>query len=79
MKTPERMLLVKWTDATMFEGWRKTEDLLSFEMESCSTVGFELPRSDKNILWLAMTTTGHHLGEVLAIPRKWIKEIKVLK
>lgn len=75
-----KVVLIKWTDATVINSWKTAEELKKEEKEDsspCTSIGF-LIKTTKQFFYVANTvTSGETEDEILSngiilIPRKWV-------
>lgn len=75
----KRLVSVEWWDAWMQGGWVDNEEAERMEEEpTCTSVGFVVGEDDK-WLKLAQTDGSNQKGNLIKIPKKWIKSTKPLE
>lgn len=69
---------VHWDDATSTAVWRGPDELPS--IQACITRGWLLEEDDKQVVIAAtIQVEGPDVGEIIAIPKRWLKRIRRLK
>ena len=69
---------VTWTDATIFDGWRRADDIDRAGIDVI-TLGWFLPPTKTEIKLGYSVTDDGKINELFIIPRAWVKKVRVLR
>lgn len=78
MKSKLPAVIVEWEDANARGGWSSKENYEEHTTVECSTVGFLLKRTQKEIV-LVFTQADEDCLQGLAIPAAWVHKVRRLK